>query len=307
MNFILIFAILFLHGNSLNADESDLVRFENFAKSILNEVKELKQENVALKQTIKDFEAKVDDNLEQRVEKLEQLSKYKTLRTCQEYADRGLTKSGIYEIDPDGDGIGFAPITVHCNFATNETQIFHDKEDMIKIEKCSTGPGCSVYDFNYDAPMEQIQALIDLSQHCYQDLAFGCYLAPLRFDDVDLGFWTDKSGIDRYFFHGDNIGNHVCKCGTDHTCVDSSIENLACNCDSKSPTWYEDIGRITSKEILPITKFSYGPLQFDSERANITVGRLTCSGAKQVDQHSISCNSWKLKGSKWNLHIEGRT
>ena len=172
-----------------------------------------------------------DDTLEQRVEKLEELSKVKNLRTCQELSNRGITQSGIYKIDPDGDGIGFGPITVFCNFQTNETSIYHDKEDVIKIEKCDS-EGCAVYEFNYDAPKEQIQALVDLSDTCYQDISFGCFLAPLRFEGVDLGFWSDKNGDFQYFFHGEGL-DHTCQCGTDESCVDSTIENLKCNCDAK--------------------------------------------------------------------------
>ena len=75
----------------------------------------------------------VDDDWKPRVEKLEQLSKVKVLRTCQEYSERGITKSGIFTIDPDGDGVGFGPVDAYCNFQTNETSIFHDKEDIIKV------------------------------------------------------------------------------------------------------------------------------------------------------------------------------
>ena len=81
-----------------------------------------------------------------RVEKLEQLSKYKTFRTCHELASRGVTLSGVYEIDPDGDGIGQPPIQALCDFLLNTTEI--DK------------------DF---APQDQIDALIELSKTCYQD------------------------------------------------------------------------------------------------------------------------------------------
>ena len=75
----------------------------------------------------------MDIPIVERVEKLEQLSKYKTLRTCQEISNRGLTLSRMYDIDPDGQGIGYEPITVHCDFDTGSTQILHDKEDVIKI------------------------------------------------------------------------------------------------------------------------------------------------------------------------------
>ena len=89
------------------------------------EVKQLRAENANLKNA--------DDSLEKRVEKLEELSKFKTLRSCQELSNRGLTKSGVFDIDPDGDGIGYGPITVYCNFETNETSIYHDREDLIKV------------------------------------------------------------------------------------------------------------------------------------------------------------------------------
>ena len=51
-----------------------------------------------------------------------------------------------------------------------------------------------------------------------------------------------------------------------------------CNCDAKQPEWFDDNGVITAKEILPITGFAYGPLDFDAEQANFTIGRLKCSG-----------------------------
>ena len=63
--------------------------------------------------------------------------------------------------------------------------------------------------------------------------------------------------------------------GESNNCADS---NLKCNCDAKQPTWLTDDGVITSMELLPITAFQYGPLEFDLERANVTLGRLICSG-----------------------------
>ena len=54
-----------------------------------------------------------DDSLEKRVEKLEELSKFKTLRSCQELSNRGLTKSGLFDIDPDGDELDEESIVIH--------------------------------------------------------------------------------------------------------------------------------------------------------------------------------------------------
>ena len=71
---------------------------------------------------------------------------------------------------------------------------------------------------------------------------------------------------------------------------------LDCNCDAKSPIWVFDSGRITAKDLLPIQSFSYGPLIYDLERANVTIGRLTCSGMTKSETDSVSCNSLKLDG-----------
>ena len=66
--------------------------------------------------------------------------------------------------------------------------------------------------------------------------------------------------------------------GESNTCVNSDVPNIDCNCDSNDPIWYNDQGVITSMEKLPITSFAYGPLKFDIERANVTIGRLKCQG-----------------------------
>ena len=54
--------------------------------------------------------------------------------------------------------------------------------------------------------------------------------------------------------------------------------DFLCNCDANVPEWAADDGFITVKEILPLTEVFYGPLLYDIERANFTIGRLKCSG-----------------------------
>ena len=60
------------------------------------------------------------DVLEERVEKLEELAKIGTLRTCAEYAQYGLKTSGLYMVDPDGPLLGQPPFQVFCNFDAGE-------------------------------------------------------------------------------------------------------------------------------------------------------------------------------------------
>ncbi len=89
---------------------------------------------------------------------------------------------------------------------------------------------------------------------------------------------TLLAGNPRYFFDGNHIGEHICACAEDQTCLDIGGVQNVCNCDAKQPEWFDDNGVITAKEILPITGFAYGPLDFDAEQANFTIGRLKCSG-----------------------------
>merc|ERR1712131_388928 len=60
--------------------------------------------------------ATLEDDIEDRVSKLEDLSKTGTLRTCAEYTKFGLATSGKFLIDPDGPLIGHKPFMVFCNF-----------------------------------------------------------------------------------------------------------------------------------------------------------------------------------------------
>ena len=55
---------------------------------------------------------KMEDDIEERVSKLEDLAKIGTLRSCSEYAAYGLETSGAYMIDPDGGLLGQEPFQV---------------------------------------------------------------------------------------------------------------------------------------------------------------------------------------------------
>ena len=63
--------------------------------------------------------------------------------------------------------------------------------------------------------------------------------------------------------------------GVNQTCIEP---NLPCNCDAKLPDWQVDEGIITDKDLLPITEFAYGPLEYDLEEAKFSIGSLKCSG-----------------------------
>ena len=39
-------------------------------------------------------------------------------KSCQEYSDLGVTESGTYMIDPDGNGVGYPAFNVFCDLQT---------------------------------------------------------------------------------------------------------------------------------------------------------------------------------------------
>jgi len=224
-----------------------------------------------------------------------------SMRTCQDLANIGVTESGTYELDPDGPDSIAESIMVYCDFTTNVTEIIHDLESEIKIEKCPDGGnGCHITELNYEAPMDQIRALIAASETCEQSIRFDCYIAPLfSYGSDHMGFWRDWNGTQRTFFHGTLDANqtHMCQCGkqvfffsfyycfitflqffsgVNQTCIEP---NLSCNCDAKLPDWQVDEGIITDKNLLPITEFAYGPLEYDLEEAKVSIGSLKCSGS----------------------------
>ena len=53
---------------------------------------------------------------------------------------------------------------------------------------------------------------------------------------------------------------------------------------------------IKAKDLLPLTEVFYGPLKYDLNRANFTIGRLKCTGKYQADDQVTSCQTLKKDG-----------
>jgi hypothetical protein len=134
-----------------------------------------------------------DPTLDERVDYVEQLSRTKILRTCHELMMHGVDKNDFYLVDPDGELIGQLPILVYCDFHSGTTEVIHNSEEMVKVERC-LGLGCFKHDIQYGVPMSQINALIELSHTCTQSINFGCFLAPLAVEGTQVGSWIDKIG-----------------------------------------------------------------------------------------------------------------
>ncbi|EFX82472.1 hypothetical protein DAPPUDRAFT_241138 [Daphnia pulex] len=209
------------------------------------------------------------------------------LRTCRETraADPSLG-SGMYWIDPDGQGVGDDPIYVYCNMATGSTEILHDTESKTDVGNCAD-PGCYTKAIKYNATMRQIMALAELSNECHQSIRYDCTSAPLEINGITYSWWDDRNGNPQYFWSGSNSSVHVCQCGLDGNCVESP--SVMCNCDSSLPTLLSDNGVIRDKNLLPITRLNFGRTILAGSSGNYTLGRLECSGQMAVTGMPKSC------------------
>ncbi|XP_046648260.1 uncharacterized protein LOC124338218 isoform X1 [Daphnia pulicaria] len=212
-------------------------------------------------------------------------------RTCSEArtVDPSLA-TGMYWIDPDGEGVGDDPIYVSCDMATGKTSVLHDSESPTDVGHCPD-PGCYSREIIYSATKRQMATLVELSDECHQSIKYDCYDAPLEKDGVVYSWWNDKDGNAQYFWAGSDSSVHTCQCGIDGNCIDSIVK---CNCDATVPLFLGDSGVITEKTLLPITKLNFGQTQLSSSSGSHTLGRFECSGGTTVTGMPTSCEDlWR--------------
>ena len=105
-------------------------------------------------------------------------------------------------------------------------------------------------------------------------------------------------GNEQNFFHGNYPGEHRCKCYDTNSCLNNGVTEEQCNCDAQLPTWAQDKGVITATDLLPISAVMYGPLSFDIENANFTIGPLRCSGESIQNSLPSQPSNKDIKTSK---------
>jgi len=278
-------------------------------KQIRQEIDLLKDENAKLKERNEIMEEKnaiMEDDIQERVDRLEQLAKIGTLRSCAEYARYGLNDDGDFLIDPDGPLMGSEPFQVFCNFTAGTTEIYHDTEGTTEVDHCHD-PGCYVKPITYidgnmtknekkEVPLSQIVSLIQISESCQQSFTFDCTMAPFTKEDIDFSFWEDRNGGINNYYTGSNFNNHVCDCFYDEEgCAEEEVYSNSCNCDANLPLLLQDTGTITNTSALPITKMYFGGLTYEIQYGAFTLGRLKCFGEKTFESGK-SCSDLKRAG-----------
>merc|ERR1719481_439861 len=252
---------------------------------------------MAKEKEIDAFVEKISE-MEKRIDVMERENKFlrsKTYKTCSELKNSPFNESDYYHIDPDGSGM---PVELYCDMENGITEVGHSTEGTHNVTFCQQD-GCYSLNISYHIPMNQVEALISLSEHCEQEIKFQCKMAPLKnvFMNVNYGWWEDQAGNRKYYFDGADPTKQVCGCHSDKTCIHQSF-NSTCNCDfSMMPLWTGDSGKVTNKTELPIMSFKYGGFFNQMQAAKVSIGKLKCRGkASSLNQTISTCSTLKKSG-----------
>uniref|UniRef100_A0A8C1KM99 Contactin associated protein-like 5a n=1 Tax=Cyprinus carpio TaxID=7962 RepID=A0A8C1KM99_CYPCA len=181
--------------------------------------------------------------------------------SCEHYRLAGST-SGYFPIDLDGSG-PLDPIQVYCNITGNKvwTVVRHNSSNAVRV-RGSTLQKPYVGWFNYSASFEQLKALVSLSEHCEQRIAYHCRRSRLfnPWDGTPLSWWVDRRGEKRTYWGGIQPGVQQCSCGLEENCNDTGI--------------------LSYKEHLPVREIVIGDTYRLGSEAMYVVGPLQCSGDK---------------------------
>ena len=188
---------------------------------------------------------------------------------------KGISVSGTYIIDPDGEG-GLAPFTVYCNMTDKNgvgvSDISHDSERRTHVQRCES-QGCYSRDIHYTgASLSQLASLTRVSSHCEQFIKYECH-GSILLRGLN-GWWVSRDSSQMTYWGGASVSRN-CACGMTNSCADSSY---GCNCDKNDNVWREDSGLLTDKTHLPVKQLKFGDTGDSSEQGYHTLGKLKCYG-----------------------------
>ncbi|XP_075392562.1 contactin-associated protein-like 4 isoform X2 [Tenrec ecaudatus] len=196
-------------------------------------------------------------------------------QSCEAYKHRGNT-SGFYYIDSDGSG-PLGPFLAYCNMTeTAWTVLQHNGSELTRVrgaqpESSHTGL------FEYAASLEQLQATINLAEHCEQELAYYCKRSRLvdKQDGAPLSWWVGRTKDMQTYWGGSWPDLKKCTCGFEGNCIDAQYY---CNCNADRNEWTNDTGFLSYKEHLPVTKIVITDTGRPHSEAAYKLGPLRCRG-----------------------------
>ncbi|XP_033242580.1 uncharacterized protein LOC108152614 isoform X2 [Drosophila miranda] len=195
-------------------------------------------------------------------------------KTCEELALLGFTKSDVYLIDIDGNGV-FPPAHVKCDFQSLEnatkTIVEHNLPSQVDVRSARE----SDFSFNIryrEFSPHMLQELISHSLYCTQYIKYDCYRAQL---ELHSSTWFTSSAKNLTVDFLGNVKRGACPCSVNKTCVDP---NQSCNCDVKENKWNSDEGYYQDPPSLGITNMYFLQQKDldDEAQGRITLGPLEC-------------------------------
>ncbi|GAB5582496.1 contactin-associated protein-like 4 isoform X1 [Prionailurus iriomotensis] len=196
-------------------------------------------------------------------------------QSCESYKHRGNT-SGFYYIDSDGSG-PLEPFLLYCNMTeTAWTVIQHNGSDLTRVRNTNPENPYAGF-FEYVASMEQLQATINLADHCEQELTYYCKKSRLanKQDGRPLSWWVGRTNETQTYWGGSLPDPQKCTCGLEGNCIDSQYY---CNCDADRNEWTNDTGFLSYKEHLPVRKIVVTDTGRPHSEAAYKLGPLLCRG-----------------------------
>uniref|UniRef100_A0ABI7WRX9 Contactin-associated protein-like 5 n=1 Tax=Felis catus TaxID=9685 RepID=A0ABI7WRX9_FELCA len=212
-------------------------------------------------------------------------------QSCEVYRHQGNT-AGFFYIDSDGSG-PLGPLQVYCNITEDKiwTSVQHNNTELTRVRGADPEKPYTMA-LDYGGSMEQLEAMIDGSEHCEQEVAYHCRRSRLLNtpDGTPFTWWIGRSNERHPYWGGAPPGVQQCECGLDESCLD--IRHF-CNCDADKDEWTNDTGFLSFKDHLPVTQIVITDTNRSNSEAAWRIGPLRCYG----DRHFWNAVSFYTEAS----------
>uniref|UniRef100_A0A8C0JP78 Contactin associated protein family member 4 n=1 Tax=Canis lupus dingo TaxID=286419 RepID=A0A8C0JP78_CANLU len=179
----------------------------------------------------------------------------------------------------------------------------HNGSDLTRVRNTNPENPYAGF-FEYVASMEQLQATINLAEHCEQELTYYCKKSRLvnKQDGSPLSWWVGRTNETQTYWGGSLPDPQKCTCGLEGNCIDSQYY---CNCDADRNEWTNDTGFLSYKEHLPVRKIVVTDTGRPHSEAAYKLGPLLCrgdSGTATRQRGFLGCiRSLQLNGMSLDL------
>uniref|UniRef100_A0A8C5TKK8 Laminin G domain-containing protein n=1 Tax=Malurus cyaneus samueli TaxID=2593467 RepID=A0A8C5TKK8_9PASS len=115
------------------------------------------------------------------------------------------------------------------------TYATHNSTNLTRVKSANRENPHTVF-FKYSASLDQLQATINLADHCEQELAYYCKKSRLldKSDGMPLSWWIGRTNETHTYWGGSLPTVQKCACGLEGNCIDSQH---FCNCDADRDEW----------------------------------------------------------------------